>query len=187
MTAVEVLGSVDELADGTAGSVDAATGAAIGPYRKSRLKASRHTQGRTSASRLVLPALHITAAEHTNRAFVITSEVTNRISRSTRPWHPAGKSMCRSEPNATRLRVREELRGRSHNELVRKTRRCLLNHSARRHGHGVVDEPLDRRGRETRLWATANALHGAIFHLRLPIGSALLVRNLELNSSPDSS
>ena len=38
MTAVEVLGSVDELADGTAGSVDAATGAAIGPYRKSRLK-----------------------------------------------------------------------------------------------------------------------------------------------------
>jgi len=32
-----VLGSVDELADGTAGSVDAATGAAIGPYRKSRL------------------------------------------------------------------------------------------------------------------------------------------------------
>ncbi len=37
MTAVEVLGSVDELADGTAGSVDAATGAAIGQYRKSRL------------------------------------------------------------------------------------------------------------------------------------------------------
>jgi hypothetical protein len=28
MTAVEVLGSVDELADGTAGSVDAATGEA---------------------------------------------------------------------------------------------------------------------------------------------------------------
>jgi hypothetical protein len=37
MTAVEVLGSVDELADGTAGSVDAATGAAIGPYRRSRV------------------------------------------------------------------------------------------------------------------------------------------------------
>jgi hypothetical protein len=37
MTAEEVLGSVNELADGTAGSVDAATGAAIGPYRKSRV------------------------------------------------------------------------------------------------------------------------------------------------------
>ena len=43
MTAVEVLGSVDELADGTAGSVDAATGAAIGPYRKSRFKDLRLT------------------------------------------------------------------------------------------------------------------------------------------------
>lgn len=32
MTAVEVLGSVDELAAGTGGSVDAVTGAAIGPY-----------------------------------------------------------------------------------------------------------------------------------------------------------
>jgi hypothetical protein len=41
MTAVEVLGSVDELADGTAGSEDAATGAAIGPYRKSRVGAPR--------------------------------------------------------------------------------------------------------------------------------------------------
>jgi len=38
MTAVEVLGSVDELADGTGGSVDAVTGAAIGPSWKSRLK-----------------------------------------------------------------------------------------------------------------------------------------------------
>ena len=118
MTAVEVLGSVDEVADGTAGSVDAATGAAIGPYRKSRLKASRHTQGRTSASRLVLPALHITAAEHTNRAFVITSEVTNRISRSARLWHPAGKSMCRSEPNATRLRVREDYAGARRTRVI---------------------------------------------------------------------
>ncbi len=44
MTAVEVLGSVDELADGTAGSVDAATGAAIGPYRKSRLIARDRTR-----------------------------------------------------------------------------------------------------------------------------------------------
>ena len=32
MTAVEVLGSVDELTDGTGGSVDAVTGAAIGSY-----------------------------------------------------------------------------------------------------------------------------------------------------------
>jgi predicted nucleotidyltransferase len=37
MTVVEVLGSVDELADGMGGSVDAVTGAAIGPYRKSRV------------------------------------------------------------------------------------------------------------------------------------------------------
>ena len=33
-----VLGRVAELTDGTGGSVDAATGAAIGPYRKSRLR-----------------------------------------------------------------------------------------------------------------------------------------------------
>ena len=38
MTVVDVFGSVDELADGMGGSVDAVTGAAIGPYRKSRLK-----------------------------------------------------------------------------------------------------------------------------------------------------
>ena len=37
MTAVEVLGSVDELADRTGSSVDAAMGAEFGPYRKSRL------------------------------------------------------------------------------------------------------------------------------------------------------
>ena len=37
MTVVDVLGSVDGLADGMGGSVDAVTGAAIGPYRKSRL------------------------------------------------------------------------------------------------------------------------------------------------------
>src|SRR5262249_12536314 len=36
MTVVDVLGRVDERADGTGGSVDAVTGAAIGPYRKSR-------------------------------------------------------------------------------------------------------------------------------------------------------
>jgi hypothetical protein len=33
-----VLGRVDELTDGTGGSVDAVMGAAIGPYRKSRLR-----------------------------------------------------------------------------------------------------------------------------------------------------
>jgi len=38
MTAVDVLGRVDELTDGTGGSVDAVMGAAIGPYRKSRRK-----------------------------------------------------------------------------------------------------------------------------------------------------
>ena len=41
MTAVEVVGSVDELTDGTGGSVDAVTGTAIGPYRKSRLTTPR--------------------------------------------------------------------------------------------------------------------------------------------------
>jgi hypothetical protein len=40
MTAVEVLGSVDELTDRTGGSVDAATGVEIGPYRKSRFKSA---------------------------------------------------------------------------------------------------------------------------------------------------
>ena len=38
MTAVDVLGSGDELADGAGGSVDAVTEAVIGPYRKSRVK-----------------------------------------------------------------------------------------------------------------------------------------------------
>jgi hypothetical protein len=37
MTAVGVLGSVDEPTDGTGGSVDTVVGAAIGPYWKSRL------------------------------------------------------------------------------------------------------------------------------------------------------
>jgi hypothetical protein len=37
MTALEVMGSVDELTEETACSVDTATGAAIGPYRKSRV------------------------------------------------------------------------------------------------------------------------------------------------------
>jgi tetratricopeptide (TPR) repeat protein len=37
MTAVDELRRVDELTDGTGGSVDAVMGAAIGPYRKSRL------------------------------------------------------------------------------------------------------------------------------------------------------
>ena len=38
MIAADVLGCVAELTDGTGGSVDAATGAAIRPYRKSRLR-----------------------------------------------------------------------------------------------------------------------------------------------------
>ena len=37
MTAVDVLGRVDELTDGTGGSVEVVMGAAIGPYRESRL------------------------------------------------------------------------------------------------------------------------------------------------------
>ncbi len=37
MIAVDVLGRVDELTDGTGGSVDAVMGTAVGPYRKSRL------------------------------------------------------------------------------------------------------------------------------------------------------
>ena len=44
MTRVDVLGSGNELTDGTGGSVDAVMGAAIGPYRKSRVDAYR---GRT--------------------------------------------------------------------------------------------------------------------------------------------
>ena len=36
MTGVDVLGCVDELTDGTGGSVDAVMGAAVGPYRNSR-------------------------------------------------------------------------------------------------------------------------------------------------------
>ena len=38
MTAVEMLGSGDELTDGTGGFVDAVTEAKSGPYRKSRVK-----------------------------------------------------------------------------------------------------------------------------------------------------
>ena len=37
MTAVGVLGSVNEPTDGTGGAVDTVVGAAIGPYRKTRL------------------------------------------------------------------------------------------------------------------------------------------------------
>ena len=38
MTVVDVLGHVDELAEGLGGSEDAVTGAAVGPYHKSRLR-----------------------------------------------------------------------------------------------------------------------------------------------------
>jgi hypothetical protein len=39
MTAIDVLGCVDKLTDGTGGLVDAVMGAAIGAYRQSGLKA----------------------------------------------------------------------------------------------------------------------------------------------------
>src|SRR2546428_4570398 len=42
MTVVDVFGSVDELAERMGGSVDAVTGAAIGPYQESRLKPAPH-------------------------------------------------------------------------------------------------------------------------------------------------
>jgi len=56
MTAVDVLGRVDELTDGTGGSVDVVMGAAIGPYRKSRVDGA---QGRGGGRRrvLMLPTL----------------------------------------------------------------------------------------------------------------------------------
>ena len=41
MTAVRVLGNVDELADETGGSVDVVTEMKFGPYRKSRLESPR--------------------------------------------------------------------------------------------------------------------------------------------------
>ncbi len=41
IAAVDVLGSVDEMTDGTGTSVDAAVGADMGPYRKSRLRRRR--------------------------------------------------------------------------------------------------------------------------------------------------
>ncbi len=78
MTAVDVWGRVDELADGTGGSVDAVMGAAIGPYRKSRLTGgrrmntliSRHglrvvgrTLGIALASLVIAPLILFTRAE----------------------------------------------------------------------------------------------------------------------------
>jgi len=45
MTAVDVLGRVGELTDETGSSVDAVMGAAIGPYRKSRLGFVQQTLG----------------------------------------------------------------------------------------------------------------------------------------------
>src|SRR5712691_2002794 len=49
MTVSDVLGSVDELADGMGGSVDAVTGAAIGPYRKSRVRRTKDKEGSCGA------------------------------------------------------------------------------------------------------------------------------------------
>ena len=52
MAAIGVLGSVDELADGTGGSVDAVTEAAMGPYRKSRfIRRARHPGPRACSLR----------------------------------------------------------------------------------------------------------------------------------------
>jgi len=47
MTVVDVLGSVDDLADGMGGSAEAVTVAAIGPYRESRVRA-RGSEGDSS-------------------------------------------------------------------------------------------------------------------------------------------
>ena len=40
---------------------------------------------------------------------------------------------------------------------------------------------------EARLWAIANAPHGAIVHFCLPVGPASPLRNIALNSSPSES
>src|SRR5207247_10665308 len=50
MTVVDVLENVDKLADGMAGSVDAVTGAAIGPYRESRLKGGHDATRETNSA-----------------------------------------------------------------------------------------------------------------------------------------
>jgi hypothetical protein len=47
-------------------------------------------------------------------------------------------------------------------------------------------QPLDHLGLQARLWPTANAPHGTIFRLRLPVGAASLLRNIALNRSPNA-
>jgi hypothetical protein len=54
-TAIKLSGRVNELTDGTVCAVDAATGAEIGPYRKSRLKTAK-TLGLTIPQSLLLRA-----------------------------------------------------------------------------------------------------------------------------------
>jgi hypothetical protein len=49
---------------------------------------------------------------------------------------------------------------------------------------GLSIQPLDHPGRRSGLWATANAPHGAIFRLRLPVGA--VSRNIGLNRPPNS-
>jgi hypothetical protein len=54
-------------------------------------------------------------------------------------------------------------------------------------GMGLSIQPLDHPGRRSGLWATANAPHGAIYRLRLPVGEASLLGNIGLNRSPNAS
>ena len=56
MTAVEVLGRVGELTNGTVRSADAATGAGIGPYWESRVMRLLE-QARTEDAQLEIPPL----------------------------------------------------------------------------------------------------------------------------------
>ena len=61
MTVVDVLGHVDELADGTGGSVDVVTGAAIGPYRKSQFNASKGGAAMLGRTRVLVAILGLAA------------------------------------------------------------------------------------------------------------------------------
>ena len=47
--------------------------------------------------------------------------------------------------------------------------RSILHHQARRHGHGVVDQPIDYRKPRGKLWVAPAAERGAVFRFTLPI------------------